>query len=199
MSLPEHPQADPAAKAWISDLADGRIDPTELKARCAQWAGDAHCRRTWHAYHLIGDVLRSDDLACSASHDEAFVDRLRERLAHEPRLLAPRSLPHKRSRRRVWALPVTVAAGFVAVAGVLAMLQQAGAGLEAATPQLAVMAPADTSARAGAALAAAGQAEMLRDARVDEYLQMHRQTIAGSPVALPGGAMRSVDLTVPQR
>ena len=47
--------------------------------------------------------------------------------------------------------------------------------------------------------ALASWAEMLRDARVDEYLQMHRQTIAGSPVALPGGAMRSVDLTVPQR
>jgi sigma-E factor negative regulatory protein RseA len=198
MNLPEHPQADPAAEAWISDLADGRVDPAELKARCAQWADDARCRRTWHAYHLIGDVLRSDDLARGASHDEAFVGRLRDRLAQEPRLLAPQSLPLQRSRRRVWSLPITVAAGFVAVVGVLVMLQQAGAGPDAAAPQWAVSAPAE-AARDGATLAAAGQAEMLRDARVDEYLQMHRQTIAGSPAALPGGAMRSVDLTVPQR
>jgi sigma-E factor negative regulatory protein RseA len=38
---------------------------------------------------------------------------------------------------------------------------------------------------------AAGQ--MLRDARVDEYLRAHREVLMGSPAALPGGAVRTVD------
>jgi sigma-E factor negative regulatory protein RseA len=35
--------------------------------------------------------------------------------------------------------------------------------------------------------------EMLRDARLDEYLRAHREALAGSPAALPGGALRSVE------
>jgi len=31
----------------------------------------ASLRATWHAYHLIGDVLRSADLACHPDHDAA--------------------------------------------------------------------------------------------------------------------------------
>ena len=43
------------------------------------------------------------------------------------------------------------------------------------------------------------RAQMLREARVDEYLRAHRDLLAGSPAALPGGAMRSVDFQLPQR
>jgi len=50
-----------------------------------------------------------------------------------------------------------------------------------------------------AAAGAGPNAQMLRDARVDEYLRAHRETLAGTPAALPGGAMRSVDFAVPQR
>jgi sigma-E factor negative regulatory protein RseA len=55
---------------------------------------------------------------------------------------------------------------------------------------------------AGTAVPVAAQVteeQMLRDARVDEYLRAHRETLAGTPAALPGGALRSVDFAVPQR
>jgi len=46
---------------------------------------------------------------------------------------------------------------------------------------------------ASAIAAALPASAMLRDARLDEYLRAHREALAGSPVALPGGALRSVD------
>ncbi|MDH4050703.1 MAG: anti-sigma 24 factor, partial [Rubrivivax sp.] len=108
----------------------------------------------------------------------------------------------QRSLRQVWALPLAVAAGFMAVAGVLVVLQQVGDGGVAGEGQVLAAKPATGPQFASAAVVpggAEGRAQMLRDARVDEYLQMHRQALAGSPVALPGGAMRSVDLTMPLR
>ena len=40
-------------------------------------------RATWHAYHLIGDVLRSPELAATSDGAD-FVTRFRERLQREP-------------------------------------------------------------------------------------------------------------------
>ena len=48
--------------------------------------------RRWHAYHLIGDVLRSDDLASAPGRDAAFLQRLSARLDDEPAVLAPEPL-----------------------------------------------------------------------------------------------------------
>ena len=43
------------------------------------------------------------------------------------------------------------------------------------------------------------EGQMLRDARIDDYLRAHRSTLAGSPAALPGGGMRNVDMTLTPR
>jgi sigma-E factor negative regulatory protein RseA len=104
---------------------------------------------------------------------------------------------------------MAAAAGFVAVAGVMVVLQQAapgGNGFDA--PQMAATPPAAVTVRAsvGAAPALAGapatvqRGQMLRDARIDEYLRAHREVLMGSPAALPGGAVRTVDFeAVPSR
>jgi len=195
---------DTAARQWISDLVDGRLDDPDAARGCAGWAQDAGLRRTWHAYHLIGDVLRSDDLAVEPAHDADFLASLRARLAQEPVVLAPARAP--RAPRQVWLVPVAVAAGFVAVAGVLVVLRQATPGPDAAGPMVAEQANTGaTQVRAAPLVAGPPRVadprmnEYLRDARIDDYLRAHRETLAGSPAVLPGGAMRSVDLTVPQR
>ena len=41
--------------------------------------------------------------------------------------------------------------------------------------------------------------QMLRDAQVEAYLRAHREALDGSPAALPGGGVRTVDFTVTQR
>ena len=61
------PIDDSAAREQLSALVDGELDPAAAVRACAGWRDDAGCRATWHAYHLIGDVLRSDDLASDAS------------------------------------------------------------------------------------------------------------------------------------
>ena len=203
MNAPAHQDTD--ARQWISDLVDGHADSSAdaaLAQACARWQGDAEMRRTWHAYHLIGDVLRSDELASPPARDAALLVALRERLAQEPVLLAPAAQPpasRRRPRRQVWLLPVAAAAGFVAVAGVLVVLQQAD--LADPGPMLALRAPAAGVLPVAAVTAVPGpSAQMLRDARVEDYLRAHRETMAGSPAALPGGAMRSsFDFSVPQR
>ena len=73
----------------LSALVDGELDPEAVRAACADWHEGGEVRVNWHAYHLIGDVLRSDDLARSADADSAFLACLRERMAREPVVLAP--------------------------------------------------------------------------------------------------------------
>lgn len=209
------PQAAPEpdeARQWLSDLADGRLDADDLAGACRRWAEDGDARRTWHAYHLIGDVMRSDDLARPANGDAAFLQALRSRLADEPVVLAPAPLApvmtsRPRGRRQLWLVPMAAAAGFVAVTGVMVVLQQTaprGNGFDA--PQMAAT-PPTTNARATLASTAAvtpvapgalpgvadQRGQMLRDARIDEYLRAHREALLGSPAALPGGAVRTVD------
>src|SRR5690349_16452555 len=111
-------KGSPAAEQ-LSALADGEVDGATAGAACAAWKSDAELRRTWHAWHLIGDVLRSEDLASSAGRDQRFLLALRERLAVEPVVLAPEPLPQAPASRRGgrWMLPSAVAAGFMLVAG----------------------------------------------------------------------------------
>jgi len=101
------------------------------------------------------------------------------------------------------------------VAGVMVVLQQAapgGNGFDA--PQMAATPPSSTAVRATLASTHAAppspvgalppvavqRGQMLRDARIDEYLRAHREALLGSPAALPGGAVRTVDFdTAPAR
>ena len=208
---PGHPRGQ-----RLSDLADGRLDDAALTQAVADWAGDAQARRTWHAYQLIGDVLRSDDLASPPAGDAAFLVAVRQRLAAEPVVLAPvpASASASMTRRRLrqaWMRPVVAAAGFVAVAGVVVVLQQAAPDASlapAAGPQMALQGnPAVTTVAASSPnqvqpasrVVVVPEGRMQRDPRIDACLRAHRESFAGSPAALPGGAMRNVDADVTAR
>lgn len=212
----EHHMAAPEASAdhhsCLSALADG--ESGALAEACALWGNEHSARARWHAYHLIGDVLRSDELASPPGRDAAFLDGLRERLAREPVPLAPVAAaahrvagPTEVRSRLGWRAPAAVAAGFVAVVGVLVLLQRPADNAPAA-PSLAA-APADrpvplTTAPAAREnrLAAASPVEprlvlsggLLRDPDLDVYLRAHQAARGALPAALPGGALRNVDM-----
>lgn len=222
---------DPAGDTpgqWLSDLADGRLDGHALERACRAWSEEAEARSTWHAYQVIGDVMRSDELAAGAGDDAAFLARLRGRLADEPVVVAPAArpasaLPAPAARptrtsaalqilaagRSRWLRPMAAAAGFVAVAGVVVVLRQADPA--AAGPAGAQWAAGGTVAVPVSTLGAGPvaqrpvaaadplQGQMLRDAQIDAYLRAHRDAFAGSPPALPGGGVRTVEFDVPQR
>jgi sigma-E factor negative regulatory protein RseA len=73
----------------ISALLDGELMHAESQQLISQLANAPADKADWDAYHQIGDVLRSDDLAVSFSPD--FGSRLSALLDQEPVVLAPRS------------------------------------------------------------------------------------------------------------
>jgi hypothetical protein len=103
----------------LSDLADGRASPAQVRALSEAWASDAALRRDWQALHLLGDTLRSAELAAQAQRSDALLAALRERLAAEPALLHT-GRPSASAR---WLAPLAVAAGFVGLALIVPGLQ----------------------------------------------------------------------------
>ena len=189
----------------LSALADGEGSPDETAALVRRWGADAELREAWHCHQVIGDALRSDELAGQGS-EARFLASLRVRLAQEPVVLAPaahpapsveavRSLPTARLRRPRWAGGVAVAAGFAAVAAVLVSLQMPGAERAEATLSAAPAGGATVSTvpvewvRTGTSPAPAARpvelGPMIRDARLDAYLDAHRQLGSGAWQAAP--------------
>ena len=70
---------DDSTRERLSALADGELDAAAATALCASWGSDAQLRADWHAWHLIGDVLRSQDLASDPAGDGAFCAALHSR------------------------------------------------------------------------------------------------------------------------
>ncbi|WP_170200680.1 sigma-E factor negative regulatory protein, partial [Ideonella azotifigens] len=71
----------------LSALSDGEADGRELRLSVDAWRQDPELRASWHCYALIGDVLRSDDLASAPKQDASFLTALRSKLAQEPVVL----------------------------------------------------------------------------------------------------------------
>lgn len=206
---PAHRDEDSAdlPQQLLSALLDGDLQGSDAHAAlraCALWRDDARARQSWHAWNLIGDVMRSEELARAPARDVAFLARLRERLADEPVVLAPApavaaaAAVAVRGWRAAWLLPTAVAAGFVMVAGVLVVARTVP---PQATPVLAASPAAGLSlasvpgeAPYSASASASGAFGLIRDARLDNYLRAH-QAARGSPAAaVPGGGMRNVEV-----
>ncbi|TAM52909.1 MAG: anti-sigma factor [Paraburkholderia sp.] len=174
----------------LSALVDGeRLDASgALDEMLAEF--DHADRTTWSAYHLIGDALRSDDLAVHPATSRAFLAGFAARLEAEPHILAPAraragsGTPLSLLRRRVApALAVAAAAATLSWI-VLPQLQHGG------TSQGTVQ-TASTNGRADVvhtvALAqntGAQGANIIRDASLDQYLEAHQQ-FAQQPM-MPG-------------
>lgn len=191
----------------LSSLMDGELESSAVGRACGLWRDHSEVRAQWHAYHVIGDALRSDDLISDASHDQAFLASLRQRLAHEPVVLAPTpaAAPVSVAQtkiRRLWVTPAAVAAGFVAVAGVLVATQMSG-GLSlrevpAGTTLAEVPAVQPEAVTAGAEPGFAGDppavvlnGQLIRDVRLDEYLAAHKKFGGSSVPGGPSGFLRN--------
>lgn len=196
----------------LSELLDGETRDADPAGACAAWRDDAEARRDWHAWHLISDVLRSDELASSADHDARFLSTLRTRLAGEsaPTDANVVSLDAVRAARRPvrWMLPSAMAAGLVLVVGTFTLVRP---GQPVADPA-AVLASADTSAPtpapalpASERIVAAGEGRlvtdhrMLRDAQLERYLAAHKQFAGTTALGVPSAFLRSATVESPSR
>jgi sigma-E factor negative regulatory protein RseA len=201
--VPVNNERDAARRAELmSLLADGEVDGSDLERGCLQWREDARSREAWHVYHLIGDVLRSEELAKSPTRDAAFVHVLRQRMQAEPALLAPVPVLRRatRTRRRMF-----VAAAFGGVAVVAGVVASSGSfrpqGWDAQSGLASgPMRPVAASAAPATMQRLDLDGKIIRDARLDAYFEAHRGAVGAIPSALPGGgALRSVDVIAPQR
>ncbi|WP_296806342.1 sigma-E factor negative regulatory protein [Thiocapsa sp.] len=99
----------------ISDLQDGELDPAGTARLVDVIAGDPDLRGTWERYHAIGLAIRGESV--HASH-RRVADVVRERIAHEPTVLAPRRRGEAKrptTKRPIAAMALAAAAAFFAV------------------------------------------------------------------------------------
>ncbi|RYF25222.1 MAG: anti-sigma factor [Comamonadaceae bacterium] len=189
----------------ISALADGQLDRAEFARGVEAVTADPHSRQAWLTYHLIGDVLRSEELAQGSVR---FAERLRDRLAKEPSFAIDtvarnvhlasttgqpsEKYPAANDPSFRWKL----VAGFASMAAVAA-IGWTVVGTLGSKPEQAQLAA--TPAASGTVLAAGERGTMLRDARLDELLAAHRQLGAASAFQTPAGFLRNANFEGPVR
>lgn len=184
MSKMSNPPPVPCSKETLSSLMDGEVDGRTAAGLIATLCARSELRLQWIAFHLVGDALRSSDVA--ASHSEQFCARVADAIAREPTIVAPRALTRSSLLRRVLVPAVAVAAS-AAVIGFIAIplvrnaeappLQQASA---PPAPAVAAAVPAERSEEAAARRAASTVANARA---LQAYLAAHRELTSG--VALP--------------
>lgn len=215
--------AEVARRQELSLLVDGELSADGVQQLCVAWRNEPSSRETWHAYSLIGDVMRSEDLASSLAHDARFLRDLRQRLAAEPVVLAPRAVDAvpdagrvavRRGSVRSWRAPAAVAAGLMVVVGAMVALQVPHQGVAEAVPMAA--APASNSFDSGqavpqmAALNSPSESnpvvtelvfdgQVIRDPRLDRYLLAHKQFSGSSVLGAPSGFLRNAAAELPAR
>jgi sigma-E factor negative regulatory protein RseA len=158
----------------LSAFVDGEgLDPAEsFDAVLTEF--DSVEGRTWSAYHLIGDALRSDDLAVHPATSSAFLAGFSARLQAEPHVLAP-SPARARTRASMLRRRVAPALAVAAAAATLSwiILPQWQHGGAQSRLQTASTNPVQTVAMTSGS--GAQEANIIRDASLDQYLEAHQQ------------------------
>lgn len=163
----------------LSCLADGELEGAAADALLTALCRDPALRREWITLHIVGDALRSGDVA--AVHSDSFCERVRVALEGEPTVLAPRATQSGRSRPlRAYLLPGVAIAASAAVIGFVAVpLLQA----PPAVQPVVATAPAPATVPAAVATSRRAAATMANTRVFDVYLSAHREVATG--VALP--------------
>lgn len=184
----------------ISALADGELSDAEFdRVMAALQSGDEQHAR-WHAYQLVGDVLRSGVTAPVGRHDEAFLARLR------PHLKEKGAMPRARwslgsANDAVWRWKLVAGLSSLTVMSVLGWVMATRtpggeAGMQLAQQQSLPRAemPQDQQTASAAA-----EPVMLRDPRLDRMIAAHQQLGGASALQMPAGFLRNATFERPAR
>lgn len=199
----------------LSALADGEIGTAALSGLFADINAHPEDLGTWHAYQVIGDVLRGSGTIVSAQAPGDFLAGVRERLQAEGV-----ARPAQAVVTRIEPVPAVAAndavfrwkmvAGVASVAAVMAVTWNLIGGTPpdaggVSGPQLAVVTSAPSPAVPPAVVPVAsvapsqpstevvvntGQGAVIRDARLEELLAEHRQHGGMSALQMPTGFIR---------
>lgn len=206
-------------KEMLSALADGQLSGNAL-TQALEFSSQDEGRETWQLYQLVGDVLRSPELARPVDNGD-FLARLRTQLAQEAAPVAQATAsspvapaqpvltqftpPPQAANDSVFRWKMV--AGLASLAAVATLVWSAVGGLggpPAGAQMAAVSAPvtASVSVQAPAVSLADNQAPqqvMIRDPRLDELLAAHKQFGGTSALQLPAGFLRNANFEAPKR
>lgn len=202
----------------LSALADGELQGEEFAEAMAWFEGDSpdaeQTRATWRCLHVVGDVLRSDELSVCQG-DTAFLTRLQNTLKQEARLAPAVMLSLNRvvdASQHVPSTPIESAnepvfrwkwvAGLASAAAVLAVSWNLVGGVVANSgAQLAQNTDSSAAAKVVAAVSNdADGAVMLRNPQLDAMIAAHSQLGGGSALQMPSGFLRNATFdAVPNR
>ncbi|MFN7121637.1 MAG: sigma-E factor negative regulatory protein [Hydrogenophaga sp.] len=197
----------------LSAMADSEIGAAELDALLSSL--DADALPNWHAYQVIGDVLRGHAEPISTQPASDFLAAVRIGMATSdtergvaPRLPVQAAVPASGHARGEAANDAVfrwkLVAGFASLAAVMAVSWSvvAGSGSNVAGAQLASNAPAVSAPAAVVSTVAAppvnapvavntGQGVVIRDAQLEALLAEHRQHGGMSALQMPSGFIRN--------
>ena len=209
----EQKTGGPPGRELVSALADGQLRGREFARAVESACAGSEARATWHAYHVMGDVLRARELSACAG-DAAFVARFQARLLLEPAMSLPISEVNPKTTeiiannvyrtlenvendsnvevaaggRQRWKLFAGVAS--MAAVGTIGWSIMGGLGGTTVTPQ-------STPQLAQTPLQ---QPEvMIRDPRLDALLAAHKQFGGTSALQMPAGFLRNATFESPNR
>lgn len=168
----------------LSGLLDGQLDAEHGRSLLAAVCADPALRSEWIAFHVVGDALRSSEVA--ASHSASFCDRVAAAIAHEPTVLAPASARAGGARVRRYVLPGLAVAASAAVLGfvVVPMMQAPSSAVQQAAAPMAIAGGVANVNPTAASLASGRAASTVASARAFQaYLLAHREMTSGA--ALP--------------
>lgn len=194
----------------VSALADGQLRGQEFAHTLERLDADDDARLTWHAYHVVGDVLRSGEIM-AGRRDADFMQRLQRALLQEaplvPMVNAADSIAVNAIRGGVRSLDGSadaaanesrfrwkLVAGLASLAAVSVIGWQAsgGWGDQRAAPTLAQQAGQPDSV--SLLPLTGGGAEprvMIRDPQLDALLAAHKQFGGTSALQMPAGFLRN--------
>lgn len=198
-------------KELLSALVDGELQGEALEQALA-CAEDAEGCASWQLYHLVGDVLRSPDLAHHSHHD--LLSGLRVQLAQEPvpiraampavqvasaqlEQVAPGLVAQQAGGAVALRDPAAnaavfrwkVAASFATVAAVAAISWHLMVPAGTTGPQLAQS--AHPTGSVVAVNADGGQGVILRDPRLDALMANHQQYASRAALQAPADFLRN--------
>lgn len=195
----------------VSALADGQLREEEFARAVESVCESEDLRMSWHAYHLVGDVLRSGATMAGA-HDAAFVQRLKHSLQKESRhalsVGATDMIAHDALLTRVrgqngsehmaandsrfrWKLLAGLAS--LAAVSVIGWQASTGWGDQQGAGQLAqVLVQGGQPEVALRQVAAGAESQvMIRDPQLDALLAAHKQFGGTSALQMPSGFLRN--------
>jgi sigma-E factor negative regulatory protein RseA len=196
-------------REMVSALADGQLRGEEFARAVALTGATDDARATWHAYHLVGDVLR-DGATGPLDQEAAFMQRLQKRLAQEQKPVTHVTVhpirvwePALKKRDESYQPELQSAndavfrwkmvASLASLAAVTVIGWQAVSGF-AVQNDSTTLAQAKVNQSTVAVLQPMADAEphvMLRDPQLDALLAAHRQFGGASALQMPAGFLRN--------